>query len=397
MKKWQDFIYETRKLQSPPRKSAAGIKKAIGTLTQSGPHTGGSPYKTVKKTMPGKDDEEDISAPPDAPGGGAIGNPGPAALEEDAELQEATQDTRPKTEPTPFKSKAQKRYKRSRREGDMYSTVGGHTSPKSGKPFNNSTKRAGSDRLRFEEVEPESFETKNRLEPEFWYPDTLELMPHPRERMLEIAEDVMGQLREFTDAKLQDVILTGSLANYNWSRYSDVDLHLVIDFKEIDEDTEIVRGLLDNLRWKWNALHAVKLYGYEVEIYFEDVGHITHARAIYSVMREKWIIKPEPDVVEFDYPTARKKADNIESEYNRLIRMDGGKDFNHVIEASDRLMNKIYRMRKAGLTSTDQEYSAENIAFKILRRENLIDKLKQIKYNALDKKLSLYEEVEDLY
>ena len=77
--------------------------------------------------------------------------------------------------------------------------------------------------------------------------------------------------------------------------------------------------------------------------------------------------------------------------------MDGGKDFNHVIEASDRLMNKIYRMRKAGLTSTDQEYSAENIAFKILRRENLIDKLKQIKYNALDKKLSLYEEVEDLY
>ena len=121
-------------------------------------------------------------------------------------------------------------------------------------------------------MEPESFETKNRLEPEFWYPDTLELMPHPRERMLEIAEDVMGQLREFTDAKLQDVILTGSLANYNWSRYSDVDLHLVIDFKEIDEDTEIVRGLLDNLRWKWNALHAVKLYGYEVEIYFEDVS-----------------------------------------------------------------------------------------------------------------------------
>ena len=54
-------------------------------------------------------------------------------------------------------------------------------------------------------------------------------------------------------------------------------------------------------------------------------------------------------------------------------------------------------MRKAGLNSPSQEYSAENIAFKILRREELIDKLKQMKYNAIDQRLTMGAEREDLY
>ena len=32
---------------------------------------------------------------------------------------------------------------------------------------------------------------------------------------------------------IEDVIFTGSLANYNWSEYSDIDLHVVCDFIQI--------------------------------------------------------------------------------------------------------------------------------------------------------------------
>jgi len=46
-------------------------------------------------------------------------------------------------------------------------------------------------------------------------------------------------------------------------------------------------------------------------------------------------------------------------------------------------------MRRAGLHSPLQEYSAENIAFKILRREETLDKLSQMKYNAYDNLLSM--------
>ena len=59
-------------------------------------------------------------------------------------------------EPTPFKSKAQKRYKAQRKRNDIYTTQGGHKNPRTGAPFTTKTRRAGTDRLRFEEdVDPE--------------------------------------------------------------------------------------------------------------------------------------------------------------------------------------------------------------------------------------------------
>jgi hypothetical protein len=53
------------------------------------------------------------------------------------------------------------------------------------------------------------------------------------------------------------------------------------------------------------------------------------------------------------------------------------------------LKEKIRRIRKAGLYSREQEYSAENIAFKILRREETLDKLNNMKYDAYDQVLSI--------
>tara|TARA_R110000824_G_scaffold67912_1_gene175875 strand:+ start:137 stop:1042 length:906 start_codon:yes stop_codon:yes gene_type:complete len=54
-------------------------------------------------------------------------------------------------EPTPFKSAAQKRYKAQRKRNDMYSSPPGHKNLSSGSPFETKPKRAGTDRLRFEE------------------------------------------------------------------------------------------------------------------------------------------------------------------------------------------------------------------------------------------------------
>ena len=53
---------------------------------------------------------------------------------------------------------------------------------------------------------------------------------------------------------IEDLRLTGSLANYNWSEYSDVDLHLVVDFEKIDEDIELVKAFFDSCQ---NALERL--------------------------------------------------------------------------------------------------------------------------------------------
>ena len=68
-------------------------------------------------------------------------------------LGEAKQDTRPTTEPTPFKSKAQKRYKRSRKKNSKMYNTAGHKNLKTGAPYTKKGTRAGTDRLRFEEVD----------------------------------------------------------------------------------------------------------------------------------------------------------------------------------------------------------------------------------------------------
>ena len=55
----------------------------------------------------------------------------------------------------------------------------------------------------------------------------------------------------------------------------------------------------------------------------------------------------------------------------------------------ERIKEKIRRMRRAGLDSPKQEFSPENIAFKILRREDTLQKLNDLKYDAYDQLMSV--------
>ena len=139
---------------------------------------------------------------------------------------------------------------------------------------------------------------------------------------------------------------------------------------------------------RWNDLHDITIYGHEVEIYVENEGEVHKSSGIYSILEKEWIVEPTPDKIDFDYVTARKKADSIETEVN-LIDKFALKDPRAAIKSIERLKAKIRRMRKAGLNSREEEYSAENIAFKILRREETLNKLNDMKYDAYDAVLSI--------
>jgi hypothetical protein len=375
MDKWFKYINEVR-TEDVSRKSAAGIKKSIKALTQQGGNEGGNPtgMKKVEDPLEDKDNEKKISAPPGAPGGGAVGNPGPA-LEEDS-----ARDQRPQPEPSQVNAtKAQRQYKAQRRKNDIYSSPAGHKNLSSGAPFDNKTKRAGTDRLRFEEVEPESFEKNATLEPHLWEGE--ELKSKVVRRLRKIADDFIEGLD--LDIDVIDIRLTGSLANYNWSRYSDVDLHLVVDYSKIDLNAELVKAFFDASRMRWNELHDIRIYGYEVEIYVEDVDDDHRSSGLYSVMRGEWLKKPDPTDVQFDFNLARAKSDDIVTQVNLIDKFAADKP-RPALAAIERLKKKIRFMRRAGLQSKQQEYSAENIAFKILRRDEVLDKLNDMKYAAYD-------------
>ena len=187
---------------------------------------------------------------------------------------------------------------------------------------------------------------------------------------------------------MEDVTLTGSLANYNWSKYSDIDLHIIMDFEALGEDVDLVKAFFDNVRMNWNNKHDIKIHGYEVEIYVESVAEEHIASGVYSVGRNTWIKEPDPLEVEIDHMTALKKSDDMITQVNLVEKYVLSKP-EAALKTIERLKAKIRRLRNAGLKSPKAEFSAENIAFKILRREGILDKLGQMRHTVYDKTMSM--------
>ena len=110
-------------------------------------------------------------------------------------LNEKRRKKASRKEPTPFKSRTQKAYKRQRRKNDIYSTVAGHKNLSTGAPYNNKVKRAGTDRLRFEEeVDPASFEKQPHLNSKFWKGEPPRLCKKTANRLLAIVNDFINKL-----------------------------------------------------------------------------------------------------------------------------------------------------------------------------------------------------------
>ena len=140
---------------------------------------------------------------------------------------------------------------------------------------------------------------------------------------------------------------------------------------------------------RWNDLHNIKIYGYEVEVYVENVGDVHKSSGIYSISQDRWIIEPDPTSVDIDIALARKKSDDIATQVNLIKHIIDNEKYQSALRAIDRLKAKIRRTRKAGLDSPKQEFSPENIAFKILRREDVLQKLNDLKYDAYDRLMSI--------
>ena len=241
--------------------------------------------------------------------------------------------------------------------------------------------------MRFEEVEEETFEMNAALQPSIWR--GLELNPRVSEKLLAIAEDFLEDLE--IDVDMLDLRITGSLANFNWSKYSDVDLHIVVDFATVDEDIALVKAYFDAARAKWNDLHNITIKGHEVEIYVENANEEHVSSGIYSILGEKWIVEPTQQEVEIDFAQARKKSDSIQTRVAMIGYQVEGGHYKSALKAIDRIKSKIRRMRAAGLDSPQREFSPENIAFKILRREEILKQLNDLKYNAYDNMMSIKE------
>ena len=241
-----------------------------------------------------------------------------------------------------------------------------------------------------EDVDLSSFEFHDELNKDFWNQEDDRLDPEIRQKLIAIANDFWNSL-EVGDAEYDDITFTGSLAAHNYSKFSDVDLHILVDFSDVDDKTDLVREYFNAMKSIWNRLHEIHIKGYEVEIYVQDVNDPHEAQGLYSISNDEWIKKPVLDKQDFDKDNVKKKAAGLMDQIDRLQPLiDDGK-YEEAEKYADKLKEKIRKMRKTGL-ETVGAYSVENLAFKVLRRNDYLGKLSDAKREAYDKMQSIKEQ-----
>ena len=118
------------------------------------------------------------------------------------------------------------------------------------------------------------------LQPTFWLNSSLN--PRISERLTEIATNFFNDL-DLEGVEIEDITFTGSLANYNWTKYSDIALHMLVDFSQIDADEKIVREFFNAKTALWNKTHNIFMKGFEVELYVRDVNEKHHSTGVFSI------------------------------------------------------------------------------------------------------------------
>ena len=195
-------------------------------------------------------------------------------------------------------------------------------------------------------VDVSSLKLKDHLNPELW--EKQQLKPYIGDALYKIAKEFFESLNLPHNIKLEDVTLTGSLATYNWSSMSDVDLHLLINFNKL-EDRELMEAFFRQKSKNWNDTHKILIKGFEVEIYVQDSTEPHYASGIYSILHERWIKEPSRFRVEIDYETIKKKAARFMDAIDEVYDHYAEKDFRLALKSAEGLMERIKKYRRAGL------------------------------------------------
>jgi len=244
-----------------------------------------------------------------------------------------------------------------------------------------------------------SFNQKKSLNPEIWTLDKNEnyvLRKDVRDKLLLSANDFLDFIDidnldcdvDTRKCDIGDITITGSICNYNWSKFSDIDLHILIDYELINNNVKLVKNILNTKKNLWNASHDIQIKGYEVEVYAQDVEEAHHSSGVYSVLFNKWLVEPQYDNVDIDFRKVLQKSrgwmEMIDDVHINAYDMSS----EEVLNVIDKIKTKLKKFRATGLEKNG-EYSYENLAFKFLRRSGYIKKLFDLKNKVLDLSLSL--------
>jgi len=240
-----------------------------------------------------------------------------------------------------------------------------------------------------------SFDVKDELNPTIWDnpddPTNAVMKEDIRLQLIEIANKFI----EFLDYDIfiQDITMTGSLSNYNWSEFSDIDLHIMYDFNESGNEKELYKDLFKLKKTLFNSTHDITVKGYEVELYVQDINEPHISTGVYSVLFNEWLVEPTKEEVNINKKIITDKVEQWEDIIDLVIDdvEESDDDLETSLEKIQKVKDKLKIYRGCGLEK-EGEYSYENLVFKYLRRNGYIQKLFDFQNDVIDNRLSLSEQ-----
>lgn len=203
-----------------------------------------------------------------------------------------------------------------------------------------------------------------------------------RRKLLAIAKDFKQSLG-LSDLEVKDITLSGSNAGYTYTPHSDIDLHLVVDIPQAETD-EVYRELFDAKKYQYNDEHNLAIGGYPVELYVQSANQTHHSQGIYSVLNNDWTAIPRKRESTVNDGAVKSKYELMKHRIDSAINSGD-------IKQLTKTAARIKQMRQAGLDKNG-ELGPENLAYKMLRTQGLIEKLYTARTAAKDKMLSLQEQ-----
>ncbi len=241
-----------------------------------------------------------------------------------------------------------------------------------------------------QEILTESIEKHDSLNSKLFTKDEV-LKGKVRDKMLEIVDTFLADLKEQdVKIKVDDILFIGSNASYNYTKDSDIDLHILASTKAVDYPAELGAAIYSAYRSIFNKNLDITLYDIPLEIFVETEASTRVSNGVYSVKKNKWVKKPVQEAIpEYDKDALSELVAEWEEKCKELIadiKADKLDDEKKVVK----MLEDIYeKLRKKGVAKG--EYAVENLAFKELRNKGYLDQLKEYRNELTSKRLSLEE------
>ena len=218
----------------------------------------------------------------------------------------------------------------------------------------------------------------DRLNPRLWRGNRLRI--GVRIKLMQTAV-AFYRFLDVPQLRVDDILLTGSNAAYNYTQLSDIDLHLLVRYDETSCPA-LAGNFFTTKKSLWNQTYDIVIYDHDVELYVEDARDPVRATGVYSVLHDKWLKIPSDTPPERNDTAVLAKAEAYADEIESLLVGEPK------IEEITDLLSRLHTLRQNGLLSGG-EFSVENLAYKTLRNLGFLQRLYDKRIEIRDRSLSL--------